>query len=81
MNNEGFTQHISTPKIGVLLNKWRQRLVFVYEHPTDKNLVVSVGYPTDTDQNPTKGEPIVCVEPRRDWARAISAFPKTAIYE
>ncbi len=78
MNYEGFTE-ASLPNlkiIGHLLNNWRQRDVWVYEHPSDPAKVVTIGYPLN---NP-KGETHICVEAKRDYERVINLYPETAHY-
>lgn len=65
----------TTPVIGRLNNKWRQRRVVVHEHPTDPGMVVSVGYPYGG------GNPVVCEEPRSYFEREIKAFPRELIYD
>jgi hypothetical protein len=76
-NSEGITAKDveGKPVIGLLDNKWRQRRVTVYDHPTNPDMVISVGQPYDNS------EAIVCVEPREEYTRVINLYPKTAIYE
>ena len=61
--------------IGILRNNWRGRMVYVY--PTsDAQVVRTVGKPLDG-----KGKDIETTEPRRDWERVVSMFPKMATYD
>ena len=59
-NSSGFTEEeISTFRVfGSYRNLWRQRLVKVYQHPTDQAQVITVG---DSLQKPA--ERIICCEP------------------
>ena len=67
--------------IGYFVNKWRQRTVAVFEHPTDPDLIVSVGRPFDGS------DPIECEEKRKDWSATLrriadyTAQGKVYIYE
>lgn len=51
--------------IGRFINEWRRRNVAVYEHLTDPDKVVTIGYPFDG------GAPIETVENRQDWTATI----------
>ncbi len=61
--------------IGKLRNNWRCRRVEVYEIEDDPDHVRSIGTPY------AGGEPVVCIERRRDWLRVIDLFPKEAVYD
>jgi hypothetical protein len=65
------------PVIGRLKNNWRQRDVTVYDHPTNPNMVVSVGVPFGSSEK----DAVVCVEEREAFARVINLYPKTATYD
>jgi len=65
----------TTPPIGRLWNNWRKRDVIVYDHPTEKDMVVTVGFPYNG------GEPVVCNELRANWRRVIEMFPEVAEYD
>jgi hypothetical protein len=77
-NSEGFTVAWARDKkvIGILNNYWRQRYVYVYEHPSRSDKVVSVGYPMQGGGTETH----VCVEDRESYERCISLYPKAAEY-
>lgn len=80
-NREVFTfdQAKKLPQIGALRNNWRRRHVSVHQHPTNPNLVVTIGIPFDkpTDQNLF----IVVVETADDYTQAIRRWPNIAIYD
>lgn len=80
MNSEGITSAytLTAKPIGFLNNKWRQRQVTVYDHPTDPAKVVSVGIPYGAERK--RSGWVVCVEPRADYERVISSYPKVVVY-
>jgi hypothetical protein len=51
--------------LGHTVNNWRQRRINLYAHPTDPNLLISVGVAFD------RTAVIVCEEPREQWATAL----------
>ena len=54
------------PRILTIQNNWRGRMVYLYEHPTDPNSVVSRGVWFDSsNQN-------YCIEKRQDFAFELS---------
>lgn len=77
MNSENITIETikGKPVIGLLKNNWRQRHVTIYDHPTNPEMVVSVGVPFNNT------EQIVCVEERTAYARVISRYPETVTYD
>lgn len=60
--------------IGRMVNKWRQRMVAVYEHPTDTTKLVTVGRPFDGSA------PIECVENRTDWTATLAKMADAEQY-
>ncbi len=57
-------------KLGTFRNNWRERIVTLYEHPTDANMVISVGESVHKDQMGRATE-FVCEERRGDYQRQL----------
>ena len=54
------------PQILIIQNNWRQRTIYLHEHPTDPDAIISHGIWFDgSTQN-------YCVESRQDFVREIS---------
>lgn len=58
--------------IGTFRNEWRQRTVYIYNHPTDAGCVVTCGVPFA----PIGAEWIWTTEPRATFAQYIGSFNK-----
>lgn len=54
--------------IGKFRNDWRQREVYIFDHPNDPAMVVTVGYPYNGSA------PIITDEPRKTYAYWIGRF-------
>src|SRR5512145_1151223 len=67
VNNTGFTPEEigACPLIGETVNKWRQLVIRLHEHPTDPDRVISIGYAF------AGGLTVVCDEPRTSWSTAL----------
>ena len=61
---------VQTPVIGVMQNNWRRRLVKIYDHPDERDQVITVGEPFDG------GNPIICCEFRSAWAHTLKMYPR-----
>ena len=58
--------------IGRFTNRWRQREVYIFAHPSDPARVITVGYPF------AGGAPMICDEARVLVARYIGRFDGVA---
>lgn len=73
--------------IAKVANKWRVRMVDVYQHPTEEDMVISVGRTMNADQGMTYnihiqqllGTPTVtiCQEAKSSFQRQIEYFKET----
>jgi len=45
-------------------NEWRQRQVYIYEHPTDTDKVITMGYQIAASGGVTTIPPVICIEKR-----------------
>ena len=52
--------------IGKFINRWRQRTVLVYRHPSDATLLVTVGQPFGG------GSVVECVESLADYSATLA---------
>ena len=59
------------PLIHTFVNKWRQRWVYIHEHPTDEAKVVTMGYPMVYPMAAGGGvefvPPVICVESKEAY--------------
>lgn len=76
-NRTGFTLESvrALPLLGRAVSKWRQRNIELYQHPTDENLVVSVGTTFD-------GKMMVVAddETKDSWATALEYAGRGKVY-
>ena len=56
-------------KIGFVKNNWRRRNVEIWEHPENKNKVITVGRAFDSGHGD-----IICVEDRHIWDKYIGKY-------
>lgn len=52
-------------KVGTFRNNWRERIVTLYEHPTDPKMVVAVGVGIHNNKE------VVCEEAKTDYPRQL----------
>lgn len=60
--------------IGRMVNKWRQRNVYLYQHPTERDGIVSIGVAFDGSQQ------VICVESKGDYTNALDYIDQGRVY-
>ena len=59
------------PLIHTFVNKWRQRWVYIHEHPLDADKVVTMGYPMAAGGGVAFVPPVICVEQKEAYRHVI----------
>lgn len=67
VNNTNFTieQINAMPLIGTTINKWRQRIIKLYQHPAYETIVISVGTSFDNTKQ------VIAEESQANYATAL----------
>jgi len=55
------------PLIHTFVNEWRQRWVYIHEHPTDEAKVITMGYPMAAGGGVAMVSPVICEENKEDY--------------
>jgi hypothetical protein len=75
-NNTHFTQVQidNMVNLGMTVNNWRQRNVWLLQHPNDPDMVVSIGITFDQSMK------VISAEPKSAWATALDYISQGKVY-